>query len=83
MLELKEKKEKTVKSLSCDRLFETPWTVAYTCRCLWDFPGKSTGVGCHFLLQGIFQTQGLNQGLPCCRQMLYSLSHQGSPYVGA
>ena len=24
----------------------------------WDFPGKSTGVGCHFLLQGIFPTQG-------------------------
>ena len=30
----------------------------------WDFPGKSTGVGCHFLLQGIFSTQGLNPGLP-------------------
>ena len=26
----------------------------------WDSPGKNTGVGCHFLLQGIFQTQGLN-----------------------
>ena len=25
-----------------------------------DFPGKITGVGCHFLLQGIFSTQGLN-----------------------
>ena len=24
----------------------------------WDFPGKSTGVGCDFLLQGIFPTQG-------------------------
>ena len=29
----------------------------------WDFPGKSTGVGSHFLLQGIFLTQGLNLGL--------------------
>ena len=28
------------------------------------FPSKSTGVGCHFLLQGIFPTQGLNLGLP-------------------
>ena len=28
--------------------------------CPWNFPGKSTGVGCHFLLQGIFLTQGLN-----------------------
>ena len=45
----------------------------------WDFPGKSTGVGCHFLLQGIFPTQGSNPGLPPCRQMLYHLSHQGSP----
>ena len=37
----------------------------------WDFPGKNTGVGCHFLLQGIFPTQGLNPGLPHCRQTLY------------
>ena len=28
--------------------------------CPWDFPGKNTGVGCHFLLQGILLTQGLN-----------------------
>ena len=27
----------------------------------WDFPGINTGVGCHFLLQGIFPIQGLNQ----------------------
>ena len=48
----------------------------------WDFPGKNTGVGCHFLLQGIFPTQGLNPGLPHCRQTLYPLSHQGSPMDG-
>ena len=47
--------------------------------CPWDFLGKSTGVGCHFLLQAIFPTQGLNPGLPPCRQTLYHLSHQGSP----
>ena len=53
-----------VKSLSRARLFATPWTVACT-KLLhpWDFPGKSTGVGCHFLLQGIFPTQGSNPGL--------------------
>ena len=45
----------------------------------WDSPGKNTGVGCHFLLQGIFPIQGLNPGLPHCRQMLYGLSHQESP----
>ena len=43
-----------------------------------DSPGKNTGVGCHVLLQGIFLTQGLNPGLPYCRQILYQLSHQGS-----
>ena len=47
--------------------------------CPWDFPGSSPGVDCHFLLQGIFPTQGRNLGLPHCRQMLYCLSHQGSP----
>ena len=36
----------------------------------WDFPGKSTGVDCHFLLQGTFPTQALNPGLPHCRQTL-------------
>ena len=44
-----------------------------------DSPGKNTGVGCHALLQGIFPTQGLNPGLPHCRQILYHLSHQKSP----
>uniref|UniRef100_A0AC11E3T0 Uncharacterized protein n=1 Tax=Ovis aries TaxID=9940 RepID=A0AC11E3T0_SHEEP len=44
-----------------------------------DSPGKNTGEGCHALLQGIFPTQGLNPGLPHCRQILYRLSHQGSP----
>ena len=43
------------------------------------FPGKSTGVGCHSLLQRIFPTQGIKPGSPHCRQMLYRLSHQGSP----
>ena len=42
----------------------------------WDFPGKSAGVGCHFLLQGNFPTQGSNPGLPHCGQMLYPLSHR-------
>ena len=46
--------------------------------CPWDFPGKNTGEGCLFLLQEIFLTQGLNQGLPHYRQMLYHLSYQGS-----
>ena len=44
-----------------------------------DSPGKNTRVGCHALLQGIFPSQGSNPGLPHCRQILYRLSHQGSP----
>ena len=31
--------------------------------CPWDFPGKNTGAGCHFLLQGIFLTRGSNPSL--------------------
>ena len=39
---------------------------------------KSTGMSSHFLLQGIFPTQGSNLGFPHWRQILYLLSHQGS-----
>jgi len=44
-----------------------------------DSPGKSTGVGYHALLQGIFLTQVSNLGLPHYRKFLYHLSHQGNP----
>ena len=43
-----------VKSLSCVRLLATPWTAAYQALHPWDFPGKSTGVGCHCLLRYIY-----------------------------
>ena len=43
------------------------------------FSSKNTGVGCHFFLQRIFPTQRSNSGLPHCGQILYHLSHQGSP----
>jgi len=46
-----------------------------------DSPGKSPGVGCHALLQGIFPTQGSNPGLLHCRWILSCLSHQGSPRI--
>ena len=45
----------------------------------WNSPGQNTRVGCLSLLQGIFPTQGSNPGLPHCRQVLYQLSHKGSP----
>ena len=60
----------SVVSDSCD-----PWTVRRLCP--WNSPGNNTGVGCHFLLQGIFLTQGLNWGLLHCRKMFYQLSYQG------
>ena len=41
------------------------------------FPRQKHWIACHFLLQGIFPTQGSNLGFPHCRQTLYHLSHQG------
>ena len=49
----------------------------------WNSPGQNTGVGSLSLLQGIFPSQGLNPGLPHCRQILYQLSHQGGSEVKA
>ena len=49
--------------------------------CPWDFPGKNTGLDCHYPLQGIFQTQGAN---PCLQHLLHwqadalPLNHLGS-----
>ena len=48
---------------SCVQLIANPWPVAHQAPLYRDSPGKNTGVGCHALLQGIFPTQGLNQGL--------------------
>ena len=49
--------------------------------CPWDSPGKNPGVGCRFLLQGIFLTQESNPGLLHCRQIPYRLSCEGSPKI--
>ena len=49
----------------------TPWTISLQAFCLWDFPGRNPGVGCHFLLQGIFLTQELDSGLLHCRQSMH------------
>ena len=46
-----------------------------------DSPGKNTGVGCHFLLQGSFPTQESKLGHLHCKQMLYHLSYWGSPSI--
>ena len=47
----------------------------------WNSPGQDTGVSSLSLLQGIFPIQVLNPGLPYCRQILYQLSHRGSPRI--
>ena len=68
--------------LSCVQLFMTPWTVAHPAPLSMDSSRKNTEVGCHFLHQGIFPTQGSNPHFLCLlhyRQILYLMSHQGSP----
>ena len=49
----------------------------------WNSPGKNTGVGSHFFLQGTFLIQRLNAGLLHCRQILDHLSHQESLVINA
>ena len=51
--------------------------------CLWGFPGRNTGVGCHFFLQGIFSTQGLNRTHVSCigRQVLYHWATREALYL--
>ena len=66
--------EKALKSESASRL-----VMSYSFLCPWDFPGKNMGMGCHFLLQGIFPTQGLDSSLLHWQVMPLPLSQQGSP----
>ena len=61
-------------SLSCVLLFVTPYSP-------WNSPDQNTGVGSLSLLQGIFPTQVSNPGLPHFREILYQLSHKGSPRI--
>ena len=72
-------KGKKVKSLSHVWLFATPWAVAYHAPPSMGFSRQEYWSGVHCLLQRIFPTQGSDLGLPRYRQMLYHLSHQGSP----
>ena len=47
----------------------------------WNSPGQNTGVGTLSPFQGIFPTQGSNPGILHCRQILYQLSHKGTPRI--
>ena len=68
-----------VLSLSCIQLFATHGLQSARLLSPWDSSGKSIGVGCHFLLQGIFLTQGLNLHLLHWQADSLPLSHQGNP----
>ena len=57
------------KSLSRVQLLATPWTAAHQATPPWDFPGKSTGVGCHCLLLESFYVMDLIWGLICISLM--------------
>ena len=62
----------------------TPWTILCQASLSMRFTKQKylPGVGSHSLLQEIFLAQGLNPGPLHCRQVLYHLSHQGSPNLG-
>ena len=70
-----------VKSLSHVQLFATPWTVAYQAPPSMGFSRQEYWSGVPFPSQGIFPTQGSNQGLLHCRQTFYPLSHQGPLFL--
>ena len=61
------------------KVLVAPWDPMDCSLCSWNSPGKNTGVGGHSLLQGIFSTQGSDPSLLHCRQILFYLTHQGSP----
>ena len=61
-------------------LFVTPWTTARQALSM-DFLGKNTGVGCHFLLQGVFLTQESNLPLLHWQADSLPLSHLGSSFA--
>ena len=72
------------RALSWIWLSAIPWTVAHQPLCPWHFPGKNTGVGCHFLFQEIFPTQWLNPhllGLLHWQVDSLPLHHLGSPQI--
>ena len=61
--------------------------------CPWDFPGKKTGVGCHFLFQGIFLIKAVEPGPPALqadslpseplgKPILKSISPKPRPLIG-
>ena len=73
------RKKKKVKMKGCSVMSNS--LGSHRLYCPWNSPSQNTGVGSCSLLQVIFPTQGLNPGLSHCRQILYQLSHKGSPAI--
>ena len=68
-----------MKNLSCAVMSNSLWLhelQPYRLICPWEFLGKNTGVGCPFLFQEIFPTQGSSQGLLHCRRILYQATRE-------
>ena len=69
---------------NCVQLFATLWVVAPTASLPMGFSRQEYWMGCHFLLQGIFPTQGPSPHpvmFPDCRWVLYNYHHLGSPAI--
>ena len=70
-------RHKAINSESCSDISKSLWPVAYIVH--WILQVRILEWVDFFLLQGIFPSRGSNPGLPHCRQILYQLSHKGSP----
>ena len=69
------------KSLSRVRLFATPWTVAHQAPLSMGFSSQEYWSGLSFPSPGDLPDPVIEPGLCHCRQILYHLSHQGSPII--
>ena len=65
----------------CPNILQTCGLEPARLLCPWDFPGKNTGMGFHFLLQEIFPTQGMNPCLLYWQVDSLPLSHQGNSII--
>ena len=68
-------------SISHVWLFVTPWTVAHQAPLSMGFPAKNTGMGCYFLLQGIFPTQGSNSLFSALAGRFFTPEPPGTPHL--